>query len=161
MQGGPEELLPLANSQILVKDIMSSPVVTAFENASIKEIAQKMRAKDVDTVIIVNKSGEPVGIITEGDIVRRLLSKKRNLWFTHAKDIMSSPVITAYEEEDLENIARKMARERIKRICVVNKENRLVGIVTQTDLLENTSYLLDLMEELIKAGYGEEAIGKP
>ena len=149
------------SAHILVREIMSAPVVTASEKASIKEIATKMKDKDIDTVIIVNEKNEPVGMVTEGDIVRRLLAKRRSLWFTKAKHVMSKPVVTAKEEEDIEEISKRMAEKKIKRICVVNDANKLVGIVTQTDIIENTNYLINILKEMLESGYGsEEAIGE-
>ncbi|MGC8676054.1 MAG: cyclic nucleotide-binding/CBS domain-containing protein [Candidatus Micrarchaeia archaeon] len=145
-------------SQILVREVMTSPVVTAFENSSIKDIAKKMKSYDVDTVVIVNKENEPVGLVTEGDIVRRLLSKKHNLWFTKAKHVMSKPVLTTNSETAIDEIIETMSRKKIKRICVVDDTNKLMGIVTQTDILENTSYLMGLLREMLEAGYGDSAL---
>ncbi|MGC8547398.1 MAG: cyclic nucleotide-binding/CBS domain-containing protein, partial [Candidatus Micrarchaeia archaeon] len=142
-------------SDIAIREIMSSPVVTARENASVREIAKKMKNHDIDTVVIVNKENEPIGMVTEGDIVRRLLSKKRSLWFTKAKHVMSKPVLTANTEAKIEDVAKYMATKRIKRLCIVDESNKLVGIVTQTDIIENTNYLIGLLRELLDSGYGE------
>ncbi|MGC8629099.1 MAG: cyclic nucleotide-binding/CBS domain-containing protein [Candidatus Micrarchaeia archaeon] len=147
------------NSNIPIREIMSSPVISATEKASIKEIAKKMKAHDIDTVVIVNKNNEPIGLVTEGDIVRRLLSKKRNLWFTKAKHVMSSPVYTAHEEMGIEDVAKYMAAKKIKRLCIVDEKGKLTGIVTQTDIIENTNYLIGLLKELLEAGYGEAGLG--
>ncbi len=144
-------------SKVFVKDIMSSPVVTAKEGDSIKALAKKMFAYDVDSVVIVNENNEPTGIVTEGDIVRRLLSKKRNLWFTKAKHVMSRPALTVSPEAELEEVAKYMSSKKVKRLCVVNEEGKLIGIVTQTDILENANYLIGLLKEMLEAGYGEEA----
>ncbi len=143
-------------SKVFVKDIMSSPVVTANEKDSIKTLAKKMFAYDVDSIVIVNEDNEPLGIVTEGDIVRRLLSKKRNLWFTKAKHVMSKPALTVSPEAELEDVAKYMSSKKVKRLCVVNDDNKLIGIITQTDILENANYLIGLLKEMLEVGYSEK-----
>ncbi|MEM4034683.1 MAG: CBS domain-containing protein [Candidatus Micrarchaeaceae archaeon] len=154
-----ESVISDNDSQVLVRDVMTTQVVTALESDSIKTIAKKMKAQDVDTVVIVNKVNEPVGLVTEGDIVRRLLYRKRNLWFTKAKHIMSKPVLTSNSEATIEEIAKLMSEKKIKRVCIVDDSKKLIGIVTQTDILENTNYLIGLLKEMLEAGYGSQIVG--
>ena len=138
---------------LVVNEIMSFPVITAEEKTSIKAVARKMKDHDIDTIVITNKVGEPIGMITEGDIVRRLLSKKRNLWFSKAKHVMSKPVLTIGEYVKVEDVAKYMVEKKVKRLCVVNGERKLKGIVTQTDIIKNASYLIDVLREIIETGY--------
>jgi len=145
------------SSGIIVREIMSTPVITAGPNSSIKELAKKMKDHDVDTIIIINKENEPLGVVTEGDIVRRLLSKKRSLWFTQAKHVMSKPVYTITDEAEIEDVAKYMVAKKVKRLCVVDENNKVIGVVTQSDILENTNYLLGFLKELLEANSGELA----
>lgn len=137
---------------LAVRDIMSYPVVTAKETASIREIAKLMKKHNVDAVVIVDKSAIPSGIITEGDIVRRLVSAKRNLWFVKASHAMSRPLITVGKEMPIEDAARYMAEKKIKKLCVVDS-GKLVGMITTEDITKNASYLINVLQEVIHTGY--------
>lgn len=153
---------PVINSEVrslTVNEIMSSPPITAREKTSIREIARMMTRHSIDAVVITNKQNEPVGIITEGDIVRRLVSSKRNLWFVKATHVMSKPVQTIAKNIRLEDAARRMAEKKVKKLCVVDENNKVAGILTTEDITKNASYLINVLEEIIQTGYvmGEEA----
>lgn len=143
---------------LTVSEIMSSPVVTAKEKTSIREIAKLMGKNRIDAVVVVNKLNEPIGMVTGGDIVRKLVSKTRNLLFSKAKHIMSKPVKTITKHMKLEEAARYMATHKIKKLCVVDDSNKVAGILTSSDITKNASYLIDVLEEIIGTGYvGGEA----
>ena len=144
---------------LTVSEIMSSPVVTAKESTHVKEIAKLMGKHGIDAVVITNKLNEPIGMVTGGDIVRKLVSRTRNLMFSKAKHIMSKPVKTIPRGMKLEEAARYMATHRIKKLCVVDDSNRVAGILTSSDITKNASYLIDVLEEIIETGYvaGETA----
>ena len=146
--------------RLAVKDVMSSPVVTAKDKTSIREIAKLMAKHGVGAVVITNKSNEPVGMVTEGDIVRRLVSRKRNLYFSKAKHIMSNPVITISRNVNLEDAAKYMVEKKIRKLCVVDSDNKISGIITSTDIMKNEGYLIGVLKEIINSGYveGEEAM---
>ncbi len=138
---------------------MSKPAVTATEKTSIRDIARKMGRHRIDAVLITNKKNEPVGIITEGDIVKRLVSAKRNLWFVKAKHVMTKPVLTITAHMRLEDAARQMADKKVKKLCVIDEESKVLGMVTTEDITKNASYLINVLEEIIETGayMGEEA----
>ncbi len=153
---------PMSNSEfgtVVVSDIMSTPVVMAKEEASIKEVAKMMKKYEIDSVIIVNKHNEPTGIITEGDIVRRLVSAKRNLWFVRASHVMSKPVITVPHHQNIEDAAQLMAEKKVKKLCVVDRDNKVKGMITTSDITKNAAYLIGVLKEVIQTGYynGEQA----
>jgi CBS domain-containing protein len=142
---------------LLVDDVMSFPVVTAKEKDGIRAVAAKMQKHQIGAVVIVNKLNEPVGIITHGDIVRRVVTRKRSLLFTKAKHAMSKPIIAVNKDEKLEDAARLMVNRKVKRLCVIDRSNRLIGIVTDNDIMKNSSYLIDVLNEMINTGYIKEA----
>lgn len=146
------------NRSLLVNDIMSFPVVTAREKDSIKTIAEKMYQHRIGAVVITTQLNEPLGIITEGDIVRRLLTKKRRmLFFSKAKHIMSRHVITIDKEMKIEDAARFMVKSRVKRLVVVDNLNKVIGMITDNDIMKNSGYLIDVLNEIIDTGYIKES----
>ena len=147
---------PLTESEarsLRALEIMSTPVVTVKESTSIRDVAKMMNKHNVDAVVILNKNGNPEGLITEGDIVRRLVSTKRNLWFVKAKHVMSRPLITIGKDAMLEDAARYMAEKKVKKLCVIDENNKLVGMLTTEDITKNAGYLINLLEEVIHTGY--------
>lgn len=140
---------------LIVNDVMSKPVITARPNDSIKSIAQKMNKYDINSVVIVDEKNSPIGIVTEGDIVKKLLTKKRNLLFAKASHVMSKPVITIKKDLTLEDAAKIMANKRVKKLCVVDEDNILIGIISEGDIVKNASYLIDVLKEIIETGYTE------
>jgi len=145
---------------LIVNEVMTFPVVTGSEKESIKSIAQKMKKHNISSVVIVNKENTPIGIVTQGDIIKRLLSKKRNLLFAKAKDVMTSPVIKITKEKKLEDAAKYMVEKRVKRLCVVDETDRLIGILTHEDVVKNASYLIDVLKEALNTGYTEESLNR-
>lgn len=138
---------------LTVRDIMSYPVITAKDKTSIRDIAKLMKKHYVDAVVITDKVSAPVGIITEGDIVRRLVSTKRNLWFVKAGHVMSKPLITVSRDMSIEAAARFMAEKKVKKLCVVDETRKLLGMLTTEDITKNAGYLIDVLEEVIHTGY--------
>jgi len=133
-------------SEMLVKDIMSSPVVTADDGTTASEVARLMEKHKVGCVIINDKSGRPIGIITERDLVVRVVAKNLYPGEIKAEDIMSRPLVTISSEETLSNAAREMSRLNIRRLGVMYK-GKLVGIISSRDILAVTPELIEIMQE--------------
>lgn len=111
-----------------------SKAVIINEDIGLKEIADIMADKGVDTIIAI-KDNKIVGIITDGDIIKNLGKKDSN-----AFKIMSGNVITINEKESIDNAALIMAEKKIKRLPVLSS-GKLVGIITATDIIENSDEL--------------------
>ena len=139
-----------------VNDVMSSPVITTKEDATINEIAQKMRKHNIGSVVIVNKAKEPIGIVTERDIIRRVLAEKKNPYSTRANDIMTAPITSVTASVTLEEAAKLMVERKIKKLCVTDDDNKTVGVVTEGDIVKNANYLIDVLKDIISAGYSAE-----
>ena len=133
-------------TRMVVKDIMSSPVVTLDEDATSNKVATLMDENDLGCVIVLNKSGKPVGIITERDLVVRVLSKNLVPDAIKAKEIMTSPLVTIEPEATISEAARKMSRLDIRRLGVVYKDN-LVGVISSRDILGVMPELIEIIQE--------------
>ena len=142
---------------LVANDVMSFPVVTGREKDRIRSIAAKMKKFNISSVVIVDKENKPMGIVTEGDIVERLVSKKRGLLFTKAKDAMTKPVITIGKGMMVDEAAKLMVNKKVKKLCVVDDNGSLAGIVTEGDIVKNASYLIDVLKAMIDTGYVKEA----
>ncbi len=132
--------------RMLVKDVMSSPAVTTSENTTIDKTAQLMSNDKLGCIIITSKDGKALGIITERDLVNRVLAKNLKPSKLTAKDVMSTPLITVDPDEKLTETARRMSKLDVRRMGVVYKGN-LVGIISSRDILAITPELLENMQE--------------
>lgn len=115
----------------LVQNIMKHQVITVDSSVTIKDAAKMMEDAGVGCVIVMDQN-IAVGILTERDFVRKVAAHEKPL-STSVKEVMSSPLIVINPDESVWELAEIMKLRRIHRVPVV-RENRLVGIVTATDL---------------------------
>src|SRR3546814_251272 len=138
-----------------VKDIMTTTVVTVRPDASIAEIAHLLLERRISAVPVVDSAGRLLGIVSEGDLMRRPESgtgRHPSWWLSliaspderamayvkahggHARDAMTRDVISVSEEASLEDVAELLEKHRIKRVPVL-RDGKLCGIVSRADLL--------------------------
>ena len=134
---------------ILVRDVMVTDVKTVRPDSSVREVVQKMNKFDVGSIIVVQEN-RPVGIITERDILRKILEPGIDPLVIKARQIMSSPIVTIQEDMSVEEAARTMTKRRIKKLPVV-RGGKLIGIVTATDLVRSSPQMIGLLEDLMWA----------
>ena len=133
-------------SRMLIKDVMSSPVVTIDEDAPANHAAHLMDKHELGCLIVTSKEGKPLGIITERDLVRRVLAQNVKPDSVKAKEVMTSPLITAEPDEKISEVARKMSRLNIRRLGVVYK-GQLVGVLSSKDVLAIMPELIEIIQE--------------
>jgi signal-transduction protein with cAMP-binding, CBS, and nucleotidyltransferase domain len=131
---------------MLVKDIMSSPVITTDENATANRAAQLMDKHSIGCIVVTSKDGKPLGIITEKDLVSRVLAKNIKPDSLKAREVMTSPLITIEPSEKINEAARRMSRLNIRRLGVMYKE-QLVGILSSKDILAVMPELIEMTQE--------------
>ncbi len=133
---------------VLVRDIMSKDVRVVRSDTTVKEIVATMNKFNIGSIIVV-QGDRPVGIITERDILRRLVEPCLAPETLTARHLMTSPVITISETASIEETARLMARKKIKKLPVMNN-GKIVGIVSYTDIVFKVPTLLSILEELVR-----------
>ncbi len=133
-------------TRMIVKDVMSSPVVTLAEDKTSNNVAHIMDENELGCVIVTNKAGKPVGILTERDLVIRVLSKNLKPDAIKAKEIMTSPLVTIDPDATVSEAARRMSRLNIRRLGVTYKGN-LVGLVSSKDILAVMPELMEMIQE--------------
>jgi signal-transduction protein with cAMP-binding, CBS, and nucleotidyltransferase domain len=105
-----------------------------------------MSNEKLGAVIITNKEKKPIGIITERDLVVRVVAKNNKPDQVKAKEIMTTPLITVEPDTAINDAARKMRQLNIRRLGIVYKNN-LVGIVSDKDLLSVMPELIEIIQE--------------
>lgn len=131
-----------------IKEIMTRDVVTIDIKNDVLHLARKMLSFDVGSVIITDKK-QPVGIVTERDIVRKIVSKNMKPDDISIKQLMTTPLVTIAATEDVTDTMHKMVKMEIRRLPVVENA-KLVGIVTDTDLIAISAEMGSIFSDLIK-----------
>ncbi|MEM2994482.1 MAG: CBS domain-containing protein [Candidatus Bathyarchaeia archaeon] len=129
-----------------VEDVMIKEVITIDEKSTVKEAAEIMNKFEIGCLIAVKK-GKAVGIITERDLLKRVVAEAKNANKTKVKDIMSSPLVVAEPRMDLEEAVKLMFQMKIKKLPVV-EEKRLVGLVTLTDIARFQPQMMRILKQL-------------
>ncbi len=120
-----------------ISEVMSSDVQTTSPDATIEEAAQEMRDGDFG-LLPVGDEEQLLGVITDRDIAIRAVAEGRGP-STPVSEIMSEDVIWAHEDDSIEEAAEIMSDNQIRRLPVVNAEQRLVGIVSLGDFAVDAS----------------------
>jgi CBS domain-containing protein len=133
---------------VLVRDVMSKDVRVVRPDTLVKEVVATMNKFDIGSIVVV-QSDRPVGIITERDILQRIVEPCLAPETLRAREVMSSPVVTISDTASIDEAARIMARKRIKRLLVMDNE-KLIGILTFTDIVTQVPNMLGILEELVR-----------
>ncbi|MDQ3872582.1 MAG: CBS domain-containing protein [Thermoproteota archaeon] len=144
-------------TRVLVRDIMNSPVVSASPNDTIHNIAKKMKEENIGSIVIM-EADKPVGIVTDWDIVSKAISNDAKPSQIKAKDVMKE-IYTIESEEGITEAARILRKHNIKRLGVVYK-NRLVGIISSSDVIAVTPDLVEIVSEKAAIIRGELGIAR-
>lgn len=116
-----------------VKDCMCGEVCCVKTNATVKEIAKLMEQNHIGCVPVCNETNEIVGLITDRDIVLRGIACGRDINKMVANEIMTTNICTCNENDDICQVEKKMSRNQIRRIPVVDN-SKVIGILTFGDL---------------------------
>jgi signal-transduction protein with cAMP-binding, CBS, and nucleotidyltransferase domain len=128
-----------------VSEIMSAKeIVTAVADAgkSAQDIAQMMVKEKVGSVIIIDKKGIPIGIVTERDIVTRVCLKDVAASRIKLEEIMSTPLISVMSYDSIDTASRIMIKNSIKHLAVLEDDNRIVGLLSVTDITRRLAKIL-------------------
>lgn len=129
---------------MLVTDIMVKNPVMVTPDTTVRVVAKSMLERSIGSVIIA-ENGRPVGVITERDLVRRVLALGKNAESLTAVEVCSKPVIAISEFDEVDSAVDLMKQNEIRRLVVVDMNDTVVGIVTTDDIGYN---LKQMSEEL-------------
>lgn len=139
-------------SGIDVGDIMTTKLAIAKPKTTVANAAKLANKYRVGGLPVINKDHKLVGIITERDVMQKVVAEDRKASKIFVEDIMTpvDDLITATPAEDMNSVAKKMHESDITRVPVITDDCMLVGIVTNRDILENSPKLIDLLLEQAK-----------
>ncbi len=131
---------------MLVKDIMKREVIVVSPDVSVREASKIMSKYDIGSLIVV-EDDNPVGILTERDILN-LVAKDENLDETKVGKVMSRDIITIEADKKIDDAVDLMLKHKIKRLPV-KEGNKIVGIVTTSDIIVAEPKLIEAIASLI------------
>jgi CBS domain-containing protein len=148
----------MSSETISVSKLMNRKVQTDFEDQNIMSACNIMHANNIGSVIIVTRNDDriPAGIITERDIVRIVGKLNPDLLNTPLKSLMSRPLITIEESASMTDASKLMNTKKIRRLVVVDSNNKMSGILTQNDIFR----AIDKNPNLFSEFYGENFSSK-
>lgn len=120
-----------------LKDIMTRDPVIIGPDTTLKEAAGKMREID-SGVMPVGENDRLIGMLTDRDITVRATANGRDPNATKVREVMTEDVVYCFEDDDVRAAASKMEQHQIRRLIVLNRDKRLVGIVSLGDLAVDT-----------------------
>ncbi len=129
-----------------VEDVMVENVVTIEEEATVRQAVELMNKHEIGCLIAMRK-GKPSGILTERDLLKRVLADAKDPKKTKVSDVMSKPLVVGKPHMDVEDAARLMFKMKIKKLPVVEK-GRLLGLVTLTDLVRVQPQMISILKKL-------------
>jgi CBS domain-containing protein len=118
----------------LARDVMTPDPVCCTPTTTLDEVAKLMAHNDCGEIPVVDTAEHPVGVITDRDIVCRVVAEGRNPIAYKVEDFMSQPVVTVREDTPLEEVVHTMEKHQIRRIPVVDDRGCCAGIIAQADV---------------------------
>jgi CBS domain-containing protein len=129
-----------------VEDVMVDEVITIDADSTVHKAVRLMNKHEIGCVVVVFK-GKPVGIITERDMLKRVLAKSVDPEKIKVSDIMSAPLILGKPKMEIENAVKLMFKTKIKKLPVVHR-GKLIGLVTLTDLTRFQPHMIKILKKL-------------
>ncbi|WP_455217431.1 CBS domain-containing protein [Kaarinaea lacus] len=124
-----------------IQDIMSTNVESVLPEKTLRRVAQKMVELDIGSVPVISEQGELLGMITDRDISCFAIAMGHEPNSTEVQKVMTREVFTCYEDQDINDAANIMEEKHIRRLMVLNRDNRVTGIVTVEDLARRSHEL--------------------
>ncbi|HDM92027.1 MAG TPA: CBS domain-containing protein [Candidatus Korarchaeota archaeon] len=134
-----------------VSEVMTPKVIAISPDRSVAEAARIMKERDIGSVVVME--GEKlVGIVTERDIITRFVAKEdgRKPEDVKVEEIMTKNPVLIGESEDLIEAARIMSEKNIRRLVVVNREGKVVGIISARDIVRVAPHVVFILRERLR-----------
>ena len=130
------------------------PVAVAKPDEPVASVARAMREKHVGCVVVVDLQERPVGVVTDRDIVCRVVAEGRDIATTTVREAMSTNLVIAREYDLIDEATMRMRKAGVRRLPIVAADNRLIGIIALDDLIVLLSAELAQTATAVRANRG-------
>lgn len=144
-----EDVDRFKSKDVQIKDVMSKNPLVIKEKENVETAANLMKEADIGSLVVIDDDENLSGIITEMDIVKKVVAQNLSPDDIGISEVMSTPVHTISCEKAIQEAASLMAEENIRRLPVVEDEE-MIGIITENDVLEISPTLIDITREYEK-----------
>jgi len=137
---------------LTIRDILRKKIESIEEMTSVQEAAKKMKDKNVSSLMVVDESGKPEGLVTEGDLVRKVCINDVRPSTVTTKEVMSFPLITIKASSSPSAAADIMLRNNVRHLLVVDEDSadKPIGVITPFDFTSYQQYTADEDKEAIE-----------
>jgi len=138
-----------------VREVMTDRPRCVTLETPISEVAQLMESEDIGSLPVL-EGDQLAGVITDRDIVIRAIAKGKDPRGMPVREVASRELVTVYADDDLSNALKKMASQQVRRLPVVDDDNRLVGVLAQADVAVEAKEKAvgEMVEEISKSPTG-------
>ncbi|MFL6329362.1 MAG: cyclic nucleotide-binding/CBS domain-containing protein [Nitrososphaeraceae archaeon] len=135
-----------------INSIMRKQLETIEGTASVQQAAKKMKDKNVSSLVVVDESGLPQGLVSERDLVRKVCTTDVSISTVKNKEVMSSPLITISSRSSPSEAADMMLQHNVRHLLVVDNDNvnKPIGIITPLDFTRHQEYVANEDREAIE-----------
>ncbi|MFL6369472.1 MAG: cyclic nucleotide-binding/CBS domain-containing protein [Nitrososphaeraceae archaeon] len=135
-----------------INSIMRKQLETIEGTASVQQAAKKMKDKNVSSLVVVDESGVPQGLVSERDLVRKVCTTDVSISTVKNKEVMSSPLITVSSRSSPSEAADMMLQHNVRHLLVVDNDNvnKPIGIITPLDFTRHQEYVANEDREAIE-----------
>jgi len=130
-----------------VEDVMVEGVVTIDADATVMKAVELMNENEIGCLIVMRR-GRAVGILTERDLLKRVIAKSKNPKKSRVREIMTKPLIAGRPDMDLEEATKLMFKMKIKKLPVIEQHGRLLGLITLTDVARFQPQMIRILKKL-------------
>jgi CBS domain-containing protein len=118
------------------KEVMTNNPVSCLPDDSVAKVAQLMRRDNIGSVLVIENEQTQmlVGIVTDRDLALKVLSEGREVKSTKVEAVMTRNVVTCHPEDDLQKALDAMSKHQLRRMPVVDDDNKILGIIAQADI---------------------------
>ncbi|MBW6451112.1 MAG: CBS domain-containing protein [DPANN group archaeon] len=131
------------NEEIKVSEIMTKKVIVIESEKSVKEAAHFLKLYNIRGLVVV-ENNDVIGLVTDKDIINNIVSENKIPSQFKVKDIMTSKLFSVGPDEKISDVADKMYSNRIGRVPVIDSDDNLVGIITETDITKIVPALIEV-----------------
>ncbi|MEK6839821.1 MAG: CBS domain-containing protein [Nanoarchaeota archaeon] len=136
-----------------VKEVMSKNVVTCTSEETVSEITKRLMKYDIGMLVVVEDtiSKMPIGVVTDRDVLNRVLLKNLNAEKTSVANILTKSIISINVNESLAHAVETMRKNKVKRLVVLDESKMLVGIISNSDIIKQ---FLEIRQKLLDLSVG-------
>jgi CBS domain-containing protein len=121
------------------KELMTAQPVACLPTDNVVSAAMLMKAHDIGSVPIISSHSERklLGIVTDRDLTLRVVAEQRDYYKTTVEEVMSADLVTCRDDDDHAQVLKAMKKKQIRRVPVLDRQDRLVGIIAQADVAQS------------------------